>query len=68
MVYLDRVEWLAISDSQTATNALLNGEIDVIEQPLIEHRVRPAAVHDHEGAPAPAAKGMDPAAEPDSVA
>ncbi|CAN5922432.1 ABC transporter substrate-binding protein [soil metagenome] len=36
VVYLDRVEWLAISDSQTAANALLNGEIDLIEQPLIE--------------------------------
>ena len=36
VVHLDRVEWLAISDPQTAVNALLNGEIDMIEQPVIE--------------------------------
>lgn len=30
---LDRIEWLAISDQQQAVNALLAGEIDVIEQP-----------------------------------
>jgi peptide/nickel transport system substrate-binding protein len=30
---LDRVEWLAISDHQQAVNALLAGEIDVIEAP-----------------------------------
>jgi peptide/nickel transport system substrate-binding protein len=30
---LDRVEWIAISDQQTATNALLNNEIDMIESP-----------------------------------
>ena len=35
-VYLDRVEWVNIPDPQTATNALLTGEIDMIEQPLIE--------------------------------
>ncbi len=35
-VYLDRVEWVNIPDSQTAANALLTGEIDMIEQPLIE--------------------------------
>jgi len=31
---VDRVEWRAIADHQTAINALLGGEIDVIEQPL----------------------------------
>ena len=36
VVYLDRVEWQAIPDAQTAVNALLNGEIDMIEQPVIE--------------------------------
>jgi peptide/nickel transport system substrate-binding protein len=36
VVHLDRVEWLAISDPQTAANALLSGEIDMIEQPVIE--------------------------------
>jgi peptide/nickel transport system substrate-binding protein len=36
VVHLDRVEWLAISDPQTAANALLNGEIDMVEQPVIE--------------------------------
>jgi peptide/nickel transport system substrate-binding protein len=30
---LDRIEWVWIPDSQTQINALLNGEIDVIEQP-----------------------------------
>ena len=30
---VDRVEWLAISDHQQAVNALLAGEIDVIEAP-----------------------------------
>jgi peptide/nickel transport system substrate-binding protein len=36
VVHLDRVEWLAISDAQTVANALLSGEIDLIEQPVIE--------------------------------
>jgi peptide/nickel transport system substrate-binding protein len=31
-VKLDRVEWLALPDPQTAVNALLAGEIDMIEQ------------------------------------
>ena len=35
-VYVDRVEWINITDPQTAANALLTGEIDIIEQPLIE--------------------------------
>ncbi|WP_421999636.1 ABC transporter substrate-binding protein [Reyranella sp.] len=30
---LDRVEWVSMPDSQTAINALANGEIDMIEQP-----------------------------------
>ena len=30
---VDRVEWRAIADQQTAVNALLAGEIDFIEQP-----------------------------------
>lgn len=30
---LDRVEWINITDYQTAVNALINGEIDYIEQP-----------------------------------
>ena len=32
----DRVEWIPISDSQTAVNALLAGEIDVIEDPSLD--------------------------------
>ncbi|HMK81669.1 MAG TPA: ABC transporter substrate-binding protein [Xanthobacteraceae bacterium] len=30
---VDRVEWIWIADPQTQVNALLNGEVDVIEQP-----------------------------------
>jgi peptide/nickel transport system substrate-binding protein len=33
VVKLDRVEWLAIPDHQTAVNAILAGEIDFIEAP-----------------------------------
>jgi peptide/nickel transport system substrate-binding protein len=33
VVYVDRVEWRAISDHQQAANALLAGEIDLIEAP-----------------------------------
>jgi peptide/nickel transport system substrate-binding protein len=36
VVNIDRVEWLNITDPQTAVNALLNGEIDYIDQPEIE--------------------------------
>jgi peptide/nickel transport system substrate-binding protein len=36
VVYLDRVEWINITDPQTTLNALANGEIDMIEQPVIE--------------------------------
>ena len=32
-VKVDRVEWLAIPDHQTAVNALISGEIDVMEAP-----------------------------------
>ena len=36
-VYVDRVEWnLALRDAQSQVNALLNGEIDVLEQPAFE--------------------------------
>jgi peptide/nickel transport system substrate-binding protein len=30
---LDRIEWVSIPDSQTAINALISGEIDMIEEP-----------------------------------
>jgi peptide/nickel transport system substrate-binding protein len=33
VVKVDRVEWLWIADAQTQVNALLNGEVDVIEAP-----------------------------------
>ena len=33
VVNVDRVEWVAISDTQSQVNALLNGEIDLIEAP-----------------------------------
>jgi peptide/nickel transport system substrate-binding protein len=33
VVKLDRVEWVSIPDSQTAINALGQGEIDMLEQP-----------------------------------
>ncbi|MGE0222206.1 MAG: ABC transporter substrate-binding protein [Acetobacteraceae bacterium] len=33
-VFVDRVEWLMITDGGTATNALMTGEIDWIEIPL----------------------------------
>jgi peptide/nickel transport system substrate-binding protein len=33
VVKVDRVEWRAISDHQTAVNALLAGELDYVEQP-----------------------------------
>ena len=35
-VYLDRVEWIIIRDPQTQYNALLAGEVDIIEQPAFE--------------------------------
>ena len=36
-VYVDRVEWnLALRDAQSQVNALVNGEVDVIEQPAFE--------------------------------
>jgi len=34
---VDRIEWLAISDPMTAVNALLSGEIDLIEVPIPDH-------------------------------
>jgi len=36
IVHVDRVEWVNITDPQTIANALLTGEIDMIEQPVIE--------------------------------
>jgi peptide/nickel transport system substrate-binding protein len=36
VVKLDRVEWIVMSDQQTAMNALKAGEIDFIEQPQID--------------------------------
>ena len=41
VVKVDRVEWRAIADQQTAVNALLAGEIDFIEQP--SHDLLPIA-------------------------
>ena len=35
-VFVDRVEWLSLKDPQTQLNALLAGEIDMIEQPAFE--------------------------------
>jgi len=36
IVYLDRVEWVIIRDPQTQFNALIAGEVDIIEQPAFE--------------------------------
>ena len=41
---LDRVEWVWIPDSQTQINALLSGEIDMIEQP--SHDLLPVMAKD----------------------
>jgi peptide/nickel transport system substrate-binding protein len=35
-VYVDRVEWVIIRDPQTQINALIAGEVDMIEQPSFE--------------------------------
>jgi peptide/nickel transport system substrate-binding protein len=35
-VYVDRVEWVIIRDPQTQLNALVAGEVDMIEQPSFE--------------------------------
>jgi peptide/nickel transport system substrate-binding protein len=35
-VYVDRVEWVLIRDPQTQLNALLAGEVDIVEQPAFE--------------------------------
>src|SRR5574343_433119 len=34
-VYLDRVEWVIIRDPQTQFNALVAGEVDIVEQPTL---------------------------------
>ena len=36
VVYTDRVEWIVIRDPQTQFNALIAGEVDIIEQPAFE--------------------------------
>lgn len=36
VVKVDRVEWIAIPDAQTAVNALLAGEVDLVEDPPFE--------------------------------
>ncbi|HZY52240.1 MAG TPA: ABC transporter substrate-binding protein, partial [Reyranella sp.] len=36
VVKLDRVEWIAMPDSQTQIAALQNGEIDLLEQPALD--------------------------------
>ena len=36
VVKVDRVEWLAIPDAQTAVNALIAGEIDLVEDPAFD--------------------------------
>jgi peptide/nickel transport system substrate-binding protein len=36
-VFVDRVEWHIIRDAQTQVNALIKGEIDIIEQPAFEN-------------------------------
>jgi len=41
---VDRVEWIAMPDQQTVVNALINGEIDMIEQP--QHDLFPLLVKD----------------------
>jgi peptide/nickel transport system substrate-binding protein len=33
---VDRIEWLAVADQQQAVNALLAGEIDMVEQPAFD--------------------------------
>lgn len=35
-VFVDRVEWVSLKDPQTQLNALLAGEIDILEQPAFE--------------------------------
>jgi peptide/nickel transport system substrate-binding protein len=36
-VYVDRVEWnLALRDAQSQVNAIVNGEVDILEQPAFE--------------------------------
>jgi peptide/nickel transport system substrate-binding protein len=35
-VYVDRVEWVIIRDPQTQFNALVAGEVDIVEQPTFE--------------------------------
>ena len=51
-VFVDRVEWQILRDAQTQVNALVAGEIDLVEQPAHEHypalRTNPdITVHDN---------------------
>ena len=39
-VLVDRIEWHILPDAQTQVNALLRGEIDLLEQPAHEHYAR----------------------------
>jgi len=39
-VFVDRVEWHILPDAQTQVNALVRGEIDLVEQPAHEHYPR----------------------------
>ena len=36
VVGVDRVEWRSIPDSQTAINALIAGEVDLVEDPSLD--------------------------------
>jgi peptide/nickel transport system substrate-binding protein len=36
-VFVDRIEWQILRDAQTQVNALVKGEIDLVEQPAHEH-------------------------------
>jgi peptide/nickel transport system substrate-binding protein len=36
-VFVDRIEWHILRDAQTQVNALVKGEIDLVEQPAHEH-------------------------------
>ncbi len=58
VVKVDRVEWRAIPDHQTSANALLAGEVDMIESPL----ARPAARA--QGRPERQAAQSEPARQP----
>ena len=58
VVKVDRVEWRAIADQQTAVNALIAGEIDFIEQP--SHDLLPVAAQGR----ATSSSSTEPARQP----